>query len=226
VAIICNLDQVQQRKETKPRTRSSQKDRMSPELGEDDTADDITIAGIEVNDEIVVQESPPPGQPEMADSKGEDLIEIPKEIHSKDEDVIEVPKEMDTKDEDVIEIPKEMRIEINEPIDVDSPSQSAMQEDFQQLSLSDEVKEYDYRNDPSVDDETRKMIDTVMSEPPRRYTRRDTTMLRDSPIALDDEPETITSLLKQRRNTASNLDSLSSPSHSRRISGKPIPFNR
>jgi hypothetical protein len=205
VAIICNLDQVKPRKEALPRTRS-QKDRISPELGDDDENPEIVVEKLEPADEIVVRTSPPPFS--VSDDKDEDIVEIPR----------------DTKDS-VIVIQEEPKGEVNEPIDVDSSSQNAMQGSFEQLTLSDQNMDYDFRSDPSIDENTKKAMIAATSEPVRRYTRHDTTVLQDSPIDIDDEPETITSRLRRKINTFAPVELPSTPV-SRRVSGKVIPLNR
>ena len=199
VAIICNLDQVKSRENVKPRTRS-RLDRMSPEIGEDQRTEDIIIEEID-NDEgdLIVQDPVP-------------MDAMPDIFADADADVVELPARNHTG-------------EAGEPIDVDGPSQSEMQAEFKQLSLSNTQK-YDYKDDPSIDEATRQAMEEVLNGRPKRYTRRDTTVLRDSPIMLDDENDTITDTLRglRRKLDSTSMTSPTTPP-SRRVSGKVIPTN-
>jgi len=210
---------------------------MSPELGDDDPVEEITIEGIEYGEDDALAASLP--EDEVVPTSLRENEVMPTSV--REEEVIPtslqedevmhttyspapvVTVEDDTKDEDVVEIPRSNARQQSTPIDVDSPSQSAMQEDFRQLSLSDQEKDYNYKNDPSIDKQTKRALDAALGETTKRYTRRDATILRDEPINVENEPETITSALRKKVHSSFKEDPPTPPS--RRVSGKVIPVN-
>jgi hypothetical protein len=89
--------------------------------------------------------------------------------------------------------------------DVDEPSHNEMDDDFRRLSISSEAPlsnevSYNYKNDPQMDNETRREIERLRREDMLVKETRRTRIRDEDAITLDDlnELDSITSGLKQK----------------------------
>ena len=200
VAIICNIDNAKSRMPTpkviiRTRTRS-QLDKSAHEP--------IDLDNIEISPPESITPPIPSrqGTPSMAvdDATQGNVLEIPKP------QVLDSPLQKDGK---------------GEVIDLDDPGESDMAQNFHRMSISADnpPSRYNYKNDPEIGPATRVQIKNALKEDetPIRYTRL-STLIKDDLALEEDEPDSISSGLKQKYLSTS-------PLASRRTSGKVVPLD-
>lgn len=212
VAIICNLDQVKQKKELKaPRKRTRSKSgRASPEpVDLDEEIPDVlnTTVVTETDMDII------PMTPPVASRHETPIMDVDTEIPLI-VPPIEVPEES-------VPAPLPPGDQLAHAIDVDmdiTPSE-AMAKNFNEMSISNHPDStYDFRNDKSIDPEQLEAINAAI-ETDKRYTRRTATIRGEDTIMLDaEQPDGLISAIAQKYGANSKPTS-----STRRISGKPMP---
>jgi hypothetical protein len=216
VAIICNLDQVKPKKEAKPpRTRNRSKSgRASPELVDgDEEIPEASTMTLPAETDDVIPMTPIESRPDTPTLAIEAQDPVPPVISPV------IPPMVATSQE----IPEgQFTRVIDLDLDMDIPAQENMNKEFREMSISNNPdSSYDFRNDDSIDLQQKEAIAAAMGTE-KRYTRRTSTIRADDAIMLDvDEPDALTSAMRQKDGTSKPSTSTTT----RRISGKPMPPN-
>jgi hypothetical protein len=99
-----------------------------------------------------------------------------------------------------IDDPEIVDVSVIEPPSDTVEVDNDMDDDFRRMSISQDIKNYDYKTSPDIDEESRALIARLTEEDNIRPTRRTSTMRKEGTITIEDgdEPESISSALKQK----------------------------
>jgi hypothetical protein len=84
------------------------------------------------------------------------------------------------------------------PPDVIDVDNAEMDRSFGRMSISREEETYNFEEDPNIDDASRKKIQALVKGDAKRYTRQSMTIQNEDTIDVDEEPDSVTSALKQK----------------------------
>jgi hypothetical protein len=164
-----------------------------------------------LNDDSVQINAPPTPLPSVPSSP---KMEVDNDVEITGE---KVPDVIDVEGRDIVA----------DVMDVDNPSHNEMAKEFHRMSIAsdhDDV-DYDHRADPNIDTATKEKIDELLQNN-KPTTRGTSTFNNGNTISLDeiDEPQTISSVLKQKYYGTKKQKPISPPS-ARRVSNKIVPLN-
>lgn len=125
----------------------------------------------------------------QVDRASPELVELENQILSS----ASTPTMVIEPDNEIIDVSVEQQ-----PPDVIDVDNAEMDRSFGRMSISREEETYNFEEDPDIDAASRKEIQALVKGDAKRYTRQSMTIQNEDTIDVDEEPDSITSALKQK----------------------------